>query len=53
MKDVQEKTTACNKVTDKIEQDPRMMQSVEEHQDIRTEDIVVRPVNGLKKRRRG
>jgi hypothetical protein len=36
----------------KIEQDPRMMQSMEEHQDVPSEDVVLRPVKGLKKRRR-
>jgi hypothetical protein len=39
--------------TKKIEQDPEMMQSVEEHQEVPSEDVVVRPVNGLKKWCRG
>jgi hypothetical protein len=39
--------------TKKIEQDPGMMQSVEEHQDVPSEDVVLKPVKGLKKRRRG
>jgi hypothetical protein len=38
--------------TEKIEQDPRMMQSVEEHQDIPTEDIAVMPVGEPRKQRR-
>jgi hypothetical protein len=37
--------------TEKI--DPRMMQSPEEHQDVPSEDVVVKPVKGLKMRRRG
>jgi hypothetical protein len=32
MKDVREKTTACNETTKKTEPDPEMMQHVEEHQ---------------------
>jgi hypothetical protein len=36
---------------EKIEQDPGMMQSVEEHQDVPSEDVVVRQVRGLWKRR--
>jgi hypothetical protein len=43
--------TEANK--EKTEQDPGMMQSVEEHQDVPSEDVVVRPVKGLKKRCRG
>jgi hypothetical protein len=38
--------------TEKFEQDPGMMQSVEEHQDVPSEDVV-RAVKGLRKRRRG
>jgi hypothetical protein len=38
--------------TGKIEQDTEMMQSAEEHQDLPSEDVVVRPVKGLKKRRK-
>jgi hypothetical protein len=37
-------------ITEKI--DPGMMQSVEEHQDVRIEDVAVMPVKGLKKRRK-
>jgi hypothetical protein len=33
----------------KIEQDPRMMQSVEEHQEVPREEVTVTPVRGLKK----
>jgi hypothetical protein len=47
-KDDRNETTACNKATEKIEPDPGMMQSTEEHQDIPSEDVV-RPVKGLKK----
>jgi hypothetical protein len=36
----------------KIEQNPEMMQSVQEHQDVPSEDVVVRPIKGLKKGRR-
>jgi hypothetical protein len=36
----------------KIEQDPEMMQSVEEHQDISTEDVAEMPVGEPNKRRR-
>jgi hypothetical protein len=42
--------STINAFTEKFEQDPGMMQSVEEHQDVRSEDIVVRE---LKKRHRG
>jgi hypothetical protein len=38
--------------TCKTVQDPGMMQSVEEHQEIPTEDAAVMPVRGLKKRSR-
>jgi hypothetical protein len=44
--------TAYNEVTEKIETDPGMMQSTEEHQDILSEDVAVLPVKGLKKRLR-
>jgi hypothetical protein len=37
----------------KIEKDPGMMQSVEEHQEMPTEDAAVVPVKGLRKRHRG
>jgi hypothetical protein len=53
IKDDQNETTSYNEVTEKIEPDPGMMQSAEEHQDILSEDVVVMPVKGLKKRRRG
>jgi hypothetical protein len=46
------KTTAYNEAIEKIETDPGMMQSAEEHQDILSEDVAVMPVKGLKKRRR-
>jgi hypothetical protein len=50
------KSTACQDAMEanpeKIEQDPGMMQSVEEHQDVPNEDVAVMPVKGLKKRRR-
>jgi hypothetical protein len=36
----------------KIEQDPGMMQSVEEHQDIHTQDTAVKPVGEPRKQRR-
>jgi hypothetical protein len=38
--------------TTKIEKDPGMMQSVEEHQEILTEDTAVMPVGERRKRRR-
>jgi hypothetical protein len=38
--------------TEKIEQDPGRMQSVEEHQDVPREETAIAPVTGLKKRRR-
>jgi hypothetical protein len=53
IKDDRNETTAYNEATEKIEQNPGMMQSAEEHQDFRSEDVVVRPVKGLKKRHRG
>jgi hypothetical protein len=53
IKDDQNEMTKCNEATEKIEPDPGMMQSAEEHQDVPSEDVVVRPVKGLKKRRRG
>jgi hypothetical protein len=40
------------KTAKNIEQDSGMMQSVEEHQEIPTEDVAVMPVRGLRKRRR-
>jgi hypothetical protein len=53
LKDDQNETTAYNEATEKIETDPGMMQSAEEHQDILSEHVAVMPVKGLKKRRRG
>jgi hypothetical protein len=44
-------TTACNRATE-TEPDPRMMQSVEEHQEAPKEDTVVMPVRGPRKRHR-
>jgi hypothetical protein len=38
--------------TESIKPDPGLMQPAEEHQDNLSEDVVVRPVKGLKKRRR-
>jgi HD-GYP domain-containing protein (c-di-GMP phosphodiesterase class II) len=38
--------------TEKFEQDPGMMQSVEEHQDVPTEDVALMPVGEPRKRRR-
>jgi hypothetical protein len=51
--DNQNETTACNEATEKIKENPGLMQFAEEHQDISSEDVVVGPVKGLKKRRRG
>jgi hypothetical protein len=34
----------------KIDLDPEMMQSVEEHQDIPIEDVAMMPVKGLRKK---
>jgi hypothetical protein len=39
--------------TKKIEQDPGMMPSVEEHQDTPTEEVAVMPVKGRKNQHRG
>jgi hypothetical protein len=39
--------------TEKTVPDPEMMQSAEEHRDVPSEDVIVRPVKGLRKRRRG
>jgi hypothetical protein len=56
MKACQE-TTACHGATEidteKIEPNPEMMQSVEEHQEIPKEGAIVKPVEGRKKRHRG
>jgi hypothetical protein len=51
----EKRTMSCLGETDANteEIDPGMMQSVEEHQDVLTEDVTVMPVKGLKKRRRG
>jgi hypothetical protein len=49
----QNETTACNEEAEKIEENPEIMKSAEEHQDVSSEDVVVGPVKGLKKRRRG
>jgi hypothetical protein len=51
LKDGRKETTACNVVTE-TEPDPRMMHSVEEHQDIRKEEAVVVPVGEPRKWRR-
>jgi hypothetical protein len=53
IKDDQNETSACNEATEKIEQDPGMMQSAEKHQDIVSEVAAIMPVRGLRKRRRG
>jgi hypothetical protein len=48
-----EKRTACHEATEadteKSELDPRMMQSVGEHQEILKEEATVMPVGGLRK----
>jgi hypothetical protein len=44
-----DETTACNEATE-AEPNPDMIQSIEEHQDIPKEDIVVMPVEGPRKR---
>jgi hypothetical protein len=38
--------------TEKIQPDPRMMQSVAEHQEVPKEEAALMPVGGLRKRRR-
>jgi hypothetical protein len=53
LKDDRNETSGYNEATEKIETDPGMMQSAEEHQDILSEDVAVMPVKGLNKRRRG
>jgi hypothetical protein len=49
--------SACHEATEdgteKAEPDPRMIQSVVEHQEVPKEDSIVKPVKGRKKRRRG
>jgi hypothetical protein len=52
IKEDRNETTACNEATEKIELDPGMMRSAEEHHDVPSEDVV-RAVKGLKKRHRG
>jgi hypothetical protein len=49
LKDDQNETTACNEQTEKIDQNTGMMQSTEEHQDIVSEDVEVKPRNSLVK----
>jgi hypothetical protein len=53
IKDEQNETTACNEAKEKIEENPEMMQSAEEHQDIPSKDVAVTPVKRLRKKRRG
>jgi hypothetical protein len=43
-----DETTACNKATE-TDPDPRMMQSIEEHQEIPKGEAAVTPVGGLRK----
>jgi hypothetical protein len=45
-------TWNAHQETSEIEQDPGMIPSVEEHQDIPTEDVAVMPVGEPRKRRR-
>jgi hypothetical protein len=52
-RDEQNETKACNEATEKIEENPEMMQSAEEHQDMPNEDVAVMPVGEPRKRRRG
>jgi hypothetical protein len=53
---VYQETTACHKAMkadmEKIEPDPEMMQSAEEHQEIPIEDAAIMPVGEPRKRRR-
>jgi hypothetical protein len=53
IKDDRNEKTSYSEATEKIEKNPGMMQSVGEHQDVPSDDVVVKPVKGLKKRRRG
>jgi hypothetical protein len=46
-----DETTACNEATE-TEPNPRMMQSIEDYQEILKEDAAVMPVGGRRKRRR-
>jgi hypothetical protein len=50
----QKRMTACLGETDANTEkiNPGMMQSVEKHQDVPSEDVAVMPVKGLKKRHR-
>jgi hypothetical protein len=49
----QNETKACNEATEKIEENPGIMQSAEEHQDVPNEDVAVMTVGEQRKRRRG
>jgi hypothetical protein len=53
IKDDQNETTAGNEPAEKIELDAGTMQSAEGYKDVRSKDVAVMPVKGLKKRRRG
>jgi hypothetical protein len=53
LKDDRKEMTAYNEAKEKIEIDSGMMQSMEEHQDVSSEDVAVMPVKGLKKQSRG
>jgi hypothetical protein len=48
-----QETTACHKATEvyteKIQLDPRMMQSIAEHQEVPKEEATLMPVGGLRK----
>jgi hypothetical protein len=46
-------TAASQENTEKTEQEPGTMQSMEEHQEIPKEKVVMKPVKGRKKRHRG
>jgi hypothetical protein len=48
----QNETNADNEATEKIEKNPGMMQSVEEHQDVHNEDVAVMSVGEPQKGRR-
>jgi hypothetical protein len=52
IKDDRNETTADNEATEKIEKNPGMKQSAEEHQDVHNEDVAVMPVGEPKKGRR-
>jgi hypothetical protein len=53
----EKRTIACLGQTEAIKEktvtDPEMMQPMEDHQEVPKEDVVVRPVRGLRKWRRG